>query len=205
MVVGGPTQLGKTAFVLKLIKHARDLVQPPPEKILYCYGEYQESTFKEARRGGVQFHAGLPNLDWFDGKHSWLVILDDLMAEADQSVSDLFTKGSHHRNVSVIFIVQNLFQKTPWARTISLNSHYTVIFKSPRDMGQFSIMARQMYGKNWQFAAEAFVDATREPHTYLLIDMQPDTDENHRLRTQIFPGQQCFVYVDKRLYKAHTL
>lgn len=205
MVVSGPTQSGKTVFVLNLIRHARSMIRPPPEKILYCYGEYQREKFDEARRSGVQFHAGLPNADWFDGKNSWLVILDDLMSEADQSISDLFTKGSHHRDVSVIYLVQNLFQKNPHARTISLNSHYMVLYKNPRDAGQFSVMARQMYGKRWQFASEAFADATREPHTYLLVDLRPETDENYRLRTRIFPGEQCFVYVDKKIYKVHDM
>ena len=33
------------------------------------------------------------------------------MNEADQRISNLFTKGSHHTDSSVIHIVQNLFSK----------------------------------------------------------------------------------------------
>jgi hypothetical protein len=40
------------------------------------------------------------------------------MDEADQRVASLFTKKSHHRNISVMYIVQNLFHH----RTISLNA-----------------------------------------------------------------------------------
>jgi len=58
-----------------------------------------------------------------------------------------------------------------------------------------------MYAKRWHFAQQAFLDATREPHSYLLIDLRPETDENHRLRTRVFAGEQTFVYVDKGLYK----
>ena len=41
-----------------------------------------------------------------------LIVIDDQMIEAgkDNRIVNLFTKGSHHRNLSVIYIVQNLFQ-----------------------------------------------------------------------------------------------
>ena len=37
-----------------------------------------------------------------------LVVIDDLMSESgnNKRISKLFTKGSHHRNLSVIYIVQ---------------------------------------------------------------------------------------------------
>ena len=40
-----------------------------------------------------------------------LIVIDDQMIEAgrDNRIVNLFTKGSHHRNLSVIYIVQNLF------------------------------------------------------------------------------------------------
>jgi len=199
MLISGPTQSGKTKFVLRLIDNVSVLVEPPPEKILYCFDEYQPQTFDPYRN--VQFHKGIPNLEMFDGRARTLVILDDLMTDVDKNVSDMFTKVSHHRNMSVIFLLQNLFHKSPHTRTISLNSHYLVLYKNPRDTGQFAVMARQMYGKNAQFAIEAFRDATDEPHSYLLIDLRPETPENYRLRTRIFPGEQCYVYVDRRVYK----
>ena len=29
-------------FTLKPIRHAQQVITPPPEKIIYCYGEYQK-------------------------------------------------------------------------------------------------------------------------------------------------------------------
>jgi len=40
------------------------------------------------------------------------VIIDDLMQETNETVANMFTKGSHHRNISVVFLAQNLFPKT---------------------------------------------------------------------------------------------
>ena len=59
-------------------------------------------------------------------------------------ISDLFTKGSHPRNLSVIYIVQNIFHQGKEMRNISLNAHYIVLFKSPRDKQQVSMLARQI-------------------------------------------------------------
>ena len=193
-IVAGPTSCGKTRFVFRLIEHASRMIDPPPSKIVYCYGEYQQ-LFSEYRH--VEFNHGRPSLDDFDGKQTVLLVLDDLMNEVDQTVASLFTKGSHHRNVSVVFLTQNLFSKNKFARTISLNAHYMILFKNPRDASQFAHLARQMYPNKSQFAVEAYKDATREPYSYLLIDLRPEQDETLRLRSNVFPGETHYVYVPK--------
>jgi hypothetical protein len=170
------------------------MVDPSPARIVYCYGEYQQLFFNYPH---VIFHRGLPGIDDFDGSEPVLLIIDDLMQETDETVANLFTKGSHHRNVSVLFLAQNLFPKNKFARTMSLNAHYMVLFKNPRDASQFANLARQMYPKTSQFAVEAYKDATREPYSYLLVDLRPEQDETLRLRTNIFPGETHYVYVAK--------
>jgi hypothetical protein len=78
-----------------------------------------------------------------------------------------------------------------------VNSHYIVLFKNPRDAGQVSTLARQMYPGNSKFVIEAFKDATSTPHSYLLFDLRPEQNEKLRLRSNIFPGQDHCVYVRK--------
>ena len=75
--------------------------------------------------------------DVFDGRQPTLII-DDLMSETNQLVSDIFRKISHHRNIGVIYMTQNVFNKNKFTRTISLNAHYFVLFKNPRDANQFA-------------------------------------------------------------------
>ena len=64
-----------------------------------------------------------------------LVVIDDLIQKLgnDPRITSLFTKGCHHRNLSVIFILQNIFHRGKELRDVSLNCHYLVLFKSPRD------------------------------------------------------------------------
>jgi hypothetical protein len=62
----------------------------------------------------------------------------------DKRIAELFIKGSYHRNLSIILIVQNIFHQGKEMRNISLNAHYIVLFKSPRDKQDISMLARQI-------------------------------------------------------------
>ena len=63
-LVAGPTGCGKTHFVFKLIENVRTMIDSPPHRVIYCYGEYQQLFRKYPR---VTFQQGLPNMDDFDG------------------------------------------------------------------------------------------------------------------------------------------
>jgi len=194
-LVTGPTGCGKTQFTIKLLKYAREVVEPAPEKILWCYGVYQHAF--ESLTEHAEFHEGVPELEKFDGKQKTLLILDDLMHETDDRVTKIFTKISHHMNVSVLYLTQNIFYGGKQNRTIGLNAHYLTFFRNPRDATQITHLARQMYPGKSKFLSEAFKDATREPFSYLFLDLKPDTEEKFRVRANIFPGEASCVYVPK--------
>ena len=160
-IVSGPTGSGKTVFTLKLIEHAQQVIIPPPERIMYCYGEYQKVFDNYSN---VEFHDGLPDLITFDGKSRNLLVLDDLMTGTDDRVVDLFTKISHHRNISVVYLTQNIFYKNKQSRTLSLNSHYLVLFKNARHTSQVANLTRHMYPGKSAFMIEAFKNATSAPY-----------------------------------------
>ena len=63
------------------------------------------------------------------------MVTDDLMIGYvnDKRLASLFSKKSHHRNCSVIFIVQNLFVQGKDMRNITKNCHYMILFKNPRE------------------------------------------------------------------------
>ena len=74
-----------------------------------------------------------------------LVIFDDMLGEKDEEKIKLwFTRKGHHRNSSVVYITQNLFQQSKSSRTISLNAHYLALFKSSRDKMQIKVLANQL-------------------------------------------------------------
>ncbi len=125
----------------------------------------------------------------------------------DRHIADLFTKGSHHKNLSVIYIVQNIFHQGRETRDISLNTHYIVLFKSPRDKQQISTLARQIRPGRVQEFMNAYEEATSRPHGYLMLDLKPTTHDDHRLKTKVLPGhaggiqQQLSGYIRKQTYR----
>ena len=135
------------------------MMTPAPSRIMYCYGEYQ-NLFSHYPH--VEFNQGLPDVTTFDGRQPVLLVLDDLMSESGDDVEKIFTKFSHHRNISIIYLSQNLFYKSKQNRTMSLNAHYLVIFKNPRDQNQLATLARQMYAGKSKVLIEAFGDATSQ-------------------------------------------
>ena len=169
-----------------------DLVLPCPTKIIYSYSEWQP-VYNQLPEN-TELVEGVPIIPEFNPEPVLLVI-DDQMDQVNKSIAGLFTKGSHHRNISVMYVVQNLFDKNTDFRTISLNSHYLVIFNNPRDRSQIIHLAKQMYPGKLDYVKEAFNMATREPYRYLLVDLKQTTPEICRLRGRIFPGELQEVYV----------
>jgi hypothetical protein len=131
-VISGPTGSGKSVFVRRFVHNIRHMMTPKPDRILWCYGEYKTLY---GTVDGVDFQQGLPDLDTLDPREKHLIILDDLIYEMDQRVASLFTEKNHHRNISVMYIVQNMFHQEKHHRTISLNAHYMVLFKRIADHG----------------------------------------------------------------------
>ena len=112
-------------------------------------------------------------------------------------VCDLFKKGSHRRNISVILITQNLFHQGKNCREISLNAKYIFVLKNVRDRDQFSHLARQVLPHDSKGLLLAYLHATKAPYGYLLLDLSEDTDDSLRFRTCIFPNEAPpLMYVD---------
>lgn len=200
-IVAGPTSCGKTIFTYNLLDNLNSMCDKNINKIVYYYDEWQP-IFGESKPYNITYEQGLPCLKDFNGKENSLIIIDDMMKETNKEIVNIFTKGSHHRNLSVIFITQNLFYQGKGMRDISLNTNYIIYFKNPRDKAQIMHLARQLYPEDCKFIQEAYMDATSKPHGYLLIDLKQNTEDKFRIRTNILPEEQpCIIYVPKKGYK----
>ena len=194
-IIAGPSGCGKSHFVTTFIEYIDKMCDVVFDNIFWHYAEWQLGNVMER----VTFKEGLPNMSDYDGSKPNLIIIDDMMHESDSRVVDLFTKGCHHRNISVFFITQNLFHQGRGQRDISLNAHYIVCFKNPRDKAQIRHLAQQVFPENPKFIQEAYSDATQTPHGYLLLDMKQSTPDEIRFRTMIFPNDpHNYVYVPKK-------
>jgi hypothetical protein len=195
----GATSSGKTTFVYKLLSEL-DLFDHLPEKILYCYSCYQPLYNKiDENVQNVSFYDGLPTEEDIrkfgsDSGHK-IIILDDLMSKVTSSpvILDLFCQYSHHLNISVIFLTQNIFHGGKCSRSLNLNSHYYVLFKNKRDVNQIKTLGRQLFPKRGDILLEAYLDATEEPFGYLLLDLHPRSDEKFMLRSKLFKEDEDMI------------
>ena len=167
--VVGCTGSGKTFWTFRLLKSLPGMFESEaPKKVIYCYGVWQP-LFDEMERLGVIFQEGLPSVELLDevasnGQHN-LIVIDDLIDQMVKSPSMelLLTQGCHHKNFSVIYLTQNLFQQGKSARTLALNTWYLVMFRNLRDASQIMVLGRQMYPGEAGILKEAYDDATHKP------------------------------------------
>ena len=144
LIVAGPSSCGKSTFVIRLIECREQLCDVVYDTIVWCHSENNAPHHLK----NVSFVKGVPDFENPENVPT-LIVLDDLMDSAySTKVSELFTKGSHHRNISLVLITQNLFHQSSSSRDISLNSKYIVVFKNPRDKTQIVHLARQVYPEN---------------------------------------------------------
>ena len=193
MQIVGASGCGKTRLTKDICEHAREIIDPPSERIIFAYSEYQP-MYEEMK--DVEFVKGLePSMisrENLRGKRTTLII-DDLVDEIPISFLEaLFVKVGHHRNLNIILLVHNLYYKN--FRLIALSTHYYCIFRSSRDQSSIATLGRQMFGSKYKYMVEAYEDAVKPNYGYLFIDLKPATNKLLRLRNNILPGKTTTCY-----------
>ena len=74
-------------------------------------------------------------------------------------------------------------------RNISVNAGYIVHFKSPRNKQQISVLAQQVNPGQVHEFMKSYEEATKRPHGYLMLDLTPTTDDQHRLKSNVLPKE----------------
>ncbi len=127
-----------------------------------------------------------------------LFILDDAFFSINETVEALFTQIGHHNKISVIFISQRLYHQNARMKTLSLNSHYLVLFPQKRDKRQISTFAHQVSPHRPRFVIEAFEMATKKPYSYLFCDFTQAQSPALMFRSNIFTWESPMsVYIER--------
>jgi hypothetical protein len=205
--VSGPSNVGKSVFVSRVLEFKNDLIHPPPQIIIYCYSTYQEELFNKMKSSCgdmIHFVEGLQSLEklTFNPTVSHVLVLDDLMHEVSNSefAANLFTKTAHHGNLLIFYITQNIYLKAKHSTTINKNIKYNVVFRNKRFRHELETLARQSLGMKSRHITRIMELAAEEnSHPYIILDLHNDTSETKAIVTNIFPNSkypQAYYYVE---------
>jgi hypothetical protein len=189
LTISGQSGAGKSTIIYNLIKNFNDFITPSPKSILYCYGVFN-TQIPKIQKLGIQIHNGLPSQQQLDeAPKPLLLIFDDLMLTLNNKkdyLTTLVTRTSHHSNISIIFIVQNLFERN--FKIVRDNSQYLLLMNSPSAALQTRTLGSQLFpGQNGlAYFLSAYKQAVDRKFGYLFIDLHPQSDALLRLRTNVF-------------------
>lgn len=182
MIVCGPSNCGKTTWVVELLRKRKEVFNKESDNVIWFYKVWQDS-YERNKDIVNHFEQGMCTMEWLEtnAKPNTTIVIDDMASEATDDTAKIFTVGSHHFKVNVIFMTQNLFPKNKSFRDISLNTTYLTLFKNVNDKLQISTFAaRYAPGKTKSFM-NIYKAITQRPHTYMLLDNHQETDDNCRI------------------------
>ena len=226
-IVNGPTSSGKSTFVYNLLSRQGDLIDVNFGKIIIFLGtavkeNEQFSKLKVDHPSTVEivsltdiFHTRKELIekfpDYFNAlidvrtrKHAHLeycIVFDDLMKELSECglLVNLFSKYSSHKNISVIFITQNLNYKGKGSHstdsvTIYRNTHVLVLFNNPMDGTALSTIAQKMSPGGFKRLFAMLKDIV-ERDRYVVIRGSLNVPGSLRFTSNIFQNGPMFPSV----------
>ena len=205
--VSGPSQSGKSQWIVKLVKYRSTLFSGPFHEILYCVPENLSLNPNPIFEQIKSFYPmakliyGLPDITKlnlnFDNAPK-LLIIDDLMTEflASFQMVKLLTVEVHHCNITTIFTLHNLFAPSKFGRTITRNLNYKVLFFNRLDIKEIRNVSLQV-SNHPNFLTESFdflhQEYPNEP-AYIVIDGHIKSKlKKLFVRSQIFPEEDSEI------------
>lgn len=188
----------------KLVENGDRMFTIPPSKYVWMYNIYQD-LYDDVERSGanVSFVQGLPSRSdiesWAENESHLVLLVDDLyhLMIHSRDILDLFVLLCHHLTVTVIISCHNIFMNSKYAKTMTTNLHYILLFKLQNRL-QLSTLGTQLFCHSKK--AKHFVqvyDAVMETDQFspLVIDLSPQSrHSDYKLRSNILPGELPIIY-----------
>ena len=121
------------------------------------------------------------------------------MQKVDYNLVNIFTIYSHHLNVTCLLLTQSLFLSNKIYRVLSLNTHYIVLMKNTRDSSSVSILAKQTHPFRTRFVTDAYLEATKEPFSYLMKLIKNQVARQYLYRFDLSLCTKFLILVKKNL------
>ena len=195
VLLSGMSGSGKTTFMQRLLLEKK--ISPMPTRIVWLFAQWQPiyNTLVEAGLP-MEFVEGIPDSinrsDFFDASENNMLVIDDLMLHkgVNELVAALFIHGSRHRNLSIFYLIHNIFWKSKVSREIRLNAKYLVVFRGASDSEPLQRLGRQLFPRHVKYFEEATDYCMSRENGYIVIQLHPQIPNNLRLMTDIFCENQ---------------
>ena len=214
-LVAGSSGSGKTTWVRNVLSLRHKIFSTVPARVFWFYAVHQPIYLQMKREGLVHelldvtknmptYESIADQVSPYKNRGGSIVVFDDCLSLISKEFENIFCRLSHHENLGIFFMTQNLMYQSPIYRTMSLNAHYFVVMKTDRALAQVGILGKQICPENIKFIIQGFVAATRKPYSYLVLDIKPETKKEIRLRYRIFPHEfptVCIIELPDYTYK----
>lgn len=211
VVVCGPSQSGKTTFVLNCLRNIETLMfdekyhYTQPMGGIYYFYKVHQPIFNVLARAGVQFIKGCPDLLDIDAivnkkrpEQTAMIILDDLMLEvgSNPAVLNIFTEGVHNSNLFVFFLTHNFYYQGKYTVSITRNSHYYVFTNHLANISSIETLGRKLFGTGCaKIFHQIYKRVMETPYNIMLFDMHPRTPfPDLRIRSSIFNDTHVYMF-----------
>ena len=187
--VSGPSRCGKTFFISELLENIVSFAKDPPETILYIYKIWQTKfdEMKSVVDGFIKDNENIvEQIKEIARGQRVFVIFDDLInSKSLVDIATLFTVDGRHMNMSMAFLTQRMFVNNEHFRQISQNCDYFCVFKNPRNSSEIRTLAQQLTPGSLDLI-EIYKEATKNPFSYLLINLTQECDPSIKYLSHIF-------------------
>ena len=186
----GSSGSGKTHFSLEIIKNSKKIFDNPPTKLVLIYEEYQPIYDDFQKYIPTQlFQEKNVDLEEISLKQKsddkLLILLDDLyFSNKLDYISEFFLVKGRHRNISLIFLTQSIYNKSS-LKNISRNSDHITLFKSIRLTEPHTFFSQLRPGSS-KVLKDIYEEATQKPHSYIDIDLSQTCPDKLRYKSDIF-------------------
>ena len=116
-IVAGSSGSGKTILIYGLLRYRHEIFTSPPAKVFFFYSEMQD-IYKNMIEEKIvdELIEGLPSVEElkelvapYKNAGGCVCVFDDSLDNISDQISKMFTVISHHMNVSIILVSQNVF------------------------------------------------------------------------------------------------
>jgi GTPase SAR1 family protein len=201
-LISGCAGSGKSSLLSSLLQNQKRAFSKPFDKIFYCTNNKQSIPSDLTHM--VTHIQGIPEEELINAKEdsNRLFVLDDILESVSNSETVLrLYLYSRHNQTSVITLCQNLFFKSKYLRTLSLNSNYIFVMYTKRDLTSIDVLGRQMFPQNPKLLSTIFDNHINKPYKYLLLSYEITEPNELKLRSDILNEQGVETFLPGDIFE----